>query len=97
MENLCHTHLRVFEWSKSSCFLIFHFLDIGHHVRNAQTSLECSTLFDGKYSFDTTDILLSLITSKSDIFEISSGLADAALGQLEKHSDEHALQHISRT
>ena len=42
--------------------LFFIFFDIGHHVENAQTSLECGTLFDGKYSFDTTDILLSLIT-----------------------------------
>ena len=78
-------------------FPYFHFHDIGYHLKNAQASLERGTLFDGKYSFDATDILLSLITSKDDVFEkISSGLAHAALGQFDKHSDEHALQRISK-
>ena len=78
-------------------FPYFHFHDIGHNLKNAQASLERGTLFDGKYSFDVIDILLSLITSKDDVFEkISSGLAHAALGQLDKHSDEHALQRISK-
>ena len=73
-------------------FSYFHFHNIGHHVKNSEGSLERGTLFDGKYSFDATDILLSLITSKNDVVEkISSGSAHAALGQLNKHSDEHAL------
>ena len=46
-------------------FPYFHFYDIGHHIKNAQATLERGTLFDSRYSFDATDILLAQITSKN--------------------------------
>ena len=74
-----------------------YFNDVGHHIKNSQAALERGTLFDGRYNFDATDILSALITSKNESYEkISSGLGHTALGQLDKHRDEHALQRICK-
>ena len=78
-------------------FPYFYFHDVGHHIKNARAALERGTLFDSRYNFDATDILLALITSKNESYEkISSGLGHTALEQLDKHRDEHALQRICK-
>ena len=36
----------------------FHIHDIGHMVKNAEASLERGTHFDGKYSYDSNDLVV---------------------------------------
>ena len=59
----------------------YHIHDIGHHMKNAQASLERGPHFKAD---DQTFKLFS------------KGLSHAALAELDKHSDEHAIQRASR-
>ena len=77
-------------------FPFFHFHDIGHQIKNAQASLERGTHFDGTNSYDATDLVLTLSATNDETSTLmNKGLLHAALGQLDKHSDEHALQRVS--
>ena len=71
--------------------------NIGHHMKNAQTSLERRTHFNGVDSYDSTDILVSYISADDQTFKLfSRGLSHAAFAELDKHSDEYGIQRASR-
>ena len=77
-------------------FLFYHIHDIGHQVKNAQASLERGTHFDGENIYDATDLTLIMSTGTNEVAEkMNKGVAHGTLAQLDKHSDEHALQRIS--
>ena len=77
----------------SLTFHFFHFHDIGHQINNVQASLERGTRFDGTNFYDATDLFLTLPETNDETDAlINKELLHAALGQLDKHSDEHALQ-----
>ena len=74
----------------------FHIHDIGHQVKNAQASLERGTQFDGTNIYDATNLTLIMSTGTNEVTEkMNKGVAHGTLAQLDKHSDEHALQRIS--
>ena len=76
-------------------FSFFHFHDIKHQIENAQSSLERGTHFDGTNSYDATDLVLTLSATNDETSTLmNKGLSHAALGQLDKHSDENALQRV---
>ena len=77
-------------------FPFYHIHDIGHKVKNAQASLERGTHFDGENIYDATDLTLIMSTGTNEVAEkMNKGVAHGTLAQLDKHSDEHALQRIS--
>ncbi len=48
------------------------------------------------YSYDSVDLILTLTAIENETSKLmNKGLCHAALGQLDKHSDEHALQRVS--
>ena len=74
----------------------FHIHDIGHQVKNAQASLERGTHFYSTNIYDATDLTLIMSTGTNEVTEkMNKGVAHGTLAQLDKHSDEHALQRIS--
>ena len=70
---------------------MFHVHDTGHQVKNSQVSLERGKYFDGQNAYDATDLSLIMSTGSH---EVAVGVAYGTLAQLEKDSDEHALQRI---
>ena len=79
-------------------FPFYHIHDIGHQVKNAQASLERGTHFDGRHSYDSTDLSLLLSSAKDDVVErMLKGVSHKAISQLDKHSDEQSLQRVSES
>ena len=73
-----------------------HTYDVGHHLKNAQASLERDTHFDGHFTYDPKDIWIAACASNeqqhSMLFQC---LSQRPLSQLDKHSEELALQRVS--
>ena len=77
-------------------FPVVHIHDIGHQVKNSQAALARGTHFDGKTSYDATDLSLIMSTCSNKIAErMNKGVSHGALAQFDKKSDEHSLQRIS--
>ena len=74
-----------------------HIHDVGHHLKNAQASLERGMHFEGSYTYDSKDlwIVASTVSEGQQRF-LSEGLSSRALSQLDKHSEELALQRVSQ-
>ena len=88
--------------SVSSClqdileFPMRHIHDVGHHLKNAQASLERDTHLDGSYTYDSKDLWVAASTSEEEQVEtLFKGLSRRALSQIDKHSEELALQRVS--
>ena len=78
-------------------FPICHIHDVGHQVKNAQASLERGTHFDGQNVYDATYLSLIMSTGSNEVAKkMNVGVAHGTLAQLDKHSDEQALQRISK-
>ena len=77
-------------------FPMRHIHDVGHHLKNAQASLERGTHFDGSYTYDSKDLWVAASTSEEEQVEtLFKGLSQHALSQIDKHSEEFALQRVS--
>ena len=77
-------------------FPMRHIHDVGHHLKNAQASLERGTHFDGNYTYDSKDLWVAASTSEEQQIEtLFKGLSPRALSQIDKHSEELALQRVS--
>ena len=73
-----------------------HIHDVGHHLKNAQASLERGTHFEGSYTYDSKDLWVAASTSEEEQVEtLFKGLPQPALSQIDKHSEELALQRVS--
>ena len=72
-----------------------HIHDVGHHLENAHASLKSGTRFDGHFTYDSKDLWTAACTSNeqqhSMLFQCYS---QHALFQLNKHSEETALQRV---
>ena len=44
-------------------YLMSHIHDVGHHLKNAQASLERGTHFDGHFTYDSKDLFTAACTS----------------------------------
>ena len=77
-------------------FPMRHIHDVGHHLKNAQASLERGTHFDGSYTYDSKDLWVAASTSEEEQVEtLFKGLSQRALFQIDKHGEELALQRVS--
>ena len=73
-----------------------HIHDIGHHLKNPQASLERGTHFDGHFTYDFKDLWIAACSSNEQQHIILiQGLSQHALPQLDKHSEERALQRVN--
>ena len=62
----------------------------------AQASLKSGTQFDGHFTYDSKDLWIAACTSNEQQHSmIFRGLSQRALSQLDKHSEELALQRVS--
>ena len=81
-------------------FPVVHIHDIGHQVKNLQAALERGThfeLFDGKNSYDATDLSLIMSTCSNEVSEMMNrDVSHGTLAQFHKQSDEPLLQIISK-
>ena len=77
-------------------FPFYHISDTNHQVKNAHASLERGTHFDGENIYDATNLTLIMSTGTNEVAKkMNKEVAHSTLAQLDKHSDEHALQKIS--
>ena len=80
----------------SLSYPFYHIHDIGHNLKNSQTSLDRGTHFDGKHCYDSTDLAILLTTALDEVVQtMSKGISHKAISQLDKHSDEQSLQRVS--
>ena len=62
----------------------------------AQASLKRGTHFDGHFTYDSKDLWMAACTSNEQQHSmIFQGLSQRAFSQLDKHSEELALQRVS--
>jgi len=53
---------------------------LGHQVKNPQSSLEGGTHFDGRHSYDSTDLSLLLTSATDEVVErMLKGVSDQCL------------------
>ena len=73
-----------------------HIHDVGHHLKNAQASLERGTHFDDHFTYYSKHLCIAACTSNEQQHSmLFQGLSQSALSQLDEHSEELALQRVS--
>ena len=75
---------------------VIHIHDIGHNIKNAETSLERGTHFDGETVYDSSDIAVLMANLNGEHYQrLNGGISHRAILQFNKKSDELSLQRIS--
>ena len=73
-----------------------HIHNVCHHLKNARASLERGTHIDGHFTFDSKDLWIAAVhPTNNNIVCLFQGLSQRALSQLDKNSEELALQRVS--
>ena len=74
----------------------YHFHDIGHNIKNAEASLERGSHYNGKHTYDSSDVAIILSSAEGEDYQIlNAGLSHRAVLQFDKQSDELSLQRMS--
>ena len=95
-EKYCKTTNKSFEDMQNSILNPYHVSDIGYNIKNTESSLKRGSNFDGRHTYDSTDLAVLLSTLESQMYENFIGTVNhKSILQFDKQSDELSLQRLS--
>ena len=95
-EKYCKTTNKSFEDMQNSILNPYHVSDIGYNIKNTESSLKRGSNFEGRHTYDSTDLAVLLSTLESQMYENFIGTVNhKSILQFDKQSDELSLQRLS--